>query len=199
MNRAWLPASLSSQIQYHQNLIIQSCQFTTSSILCFKENDWSTYFKVNNRNSIERSKCSIRMQKELISLTCLSRRSDDGWLKYQNIVNGINLEQSQIIYDQIKMGGGNDIAKPYCRATIVWDNGLPHYHVRKWQSDDHRRWTGPLRWERAWVLHRRIFYLPRLAIVSTATYIGGLSAARVNGNHSGCMSQGGWISERLMR
>jgi len=100
-------------------------------------------------------------------------------LNIKNIVNGINLEQSQIIYDQIKMGGGNDIAKPYCQATIVWDNG---YHTTTCVNgsqmiigDEPVRYGG----EGMGVTPQDLL-LTAVGHCLTATYIGGLSAARVN-------------------
>jgi uncharacterized OsmC-like protein len=97
----------------------------------------------------------------------------------RNIVNGIDLEQSQIIYDQIKTGGGNDIAKPHYQATVVWDNG---YHtttnVNNGQTiigDEPVRYGG----EGMGVTPQDLL-LTAVGHCLAATYIGGLSAARIN-------------------
>lgn len=97
----------------------------------------------------------------------------------KNIVNGIDLEQSQVIYDQIKRGGDGDIARPRYHATVVWDNG---YHTttsvnggRIIIGDEPVRYGG----EGMGVTPQDLL-LTAVGHCLAATYIGGLSTARIN-------------------
>ena len=97
----------------------------------------------------------------------------------KNIVNGIDLVQSQVIYDQIKMGGNSDIASPSYQVAVVWDNG---YHTTT-SMNDGQTIIGdePVHYGGEGVgVTPQDLLLTAVGHCLAATYIGGLSAARIN-------------------
>lgn len=96
----------------------------------------------------------------------------------KNIVNGIDLKRSRVIYDQIKMGGDSDIAKPHYEATVVWDSG---YHTTSNVGNSQVIGDEPVRYggEGMGVTPQGLL-LTAVGHCLAATYIGGLSAARIN-------------------
>lgn len=97
----------------------------------------------------------------------------------KNIINGIDLEQSQVIYDQIRMGSDSDIAKPKYQATVVWDNG---YHTTtNLNSGQTIIGDEPVRYGGEGMgATPQDMLLTAVGHCLAATYIGGLSAARIN-------------------
>lgn len=97
----------------------------------------------------------------------------------KTIVNGINIEQSFAIQNQIREEGNSDLAKPRYQATVVWDSG---YHttsnVTDGQTiigDEPARYGG----EDLGITPQDLL-LTAVGHCLAATYIGGLSAARIN-------------------
>ena len=97
----------------------------------------------------------------------------------KNIVNGIDLEQSQVIYGQIKIEGNNDIAKPHYQATVVWDNG--YNTTTSVNGDQTIIGDEPVRYGGGGMgITPQDFLLTAVGYCLAATYIGGLSVARIN-------------------
>lgn len=97
----------------------------------------------------------------------------------KNIINGIDLEQSQIIYDQVKAESDSDIARPHYQATVVWDNG---YHTTTNVNGDQTIiGDEPVRYGGEGMgATPQDMLLTAVGHCLAATYIGGLSAARIN-------------------
>lgn len=97
----------------------------------------------------------------------------------KNIVNGIDLDQSRTIRDHIKAGGDNGIAKPRYKTTVVWDNG---YHTTS-NVTDGQIVIGdePVHYGGEGMgTTPQDLLLTAVGHCLVATYIGGLSAARIN-------------------
>lgn len=97
----------------------------------------------------------------------------------KNTVNGIDHEQCRAIKEHIKAGGDGDIAKPRYQATVIWDSG---YHTTSNVSDDQVIiGDEPVRYggEGMGVTPQDLL-LTAVGHCLAATYIGGLSAARIN-------------------
>ena len=97
----------------------------------------------------------------------------------KNIINGINIEQSFVIQNQIREGGDSDIARPRYQATVVWDSG---YHTTANVSDG-QTITGdePTRYGGEGTgISPQDLLLTAVGHCLAASYIGGLSAARIN-------------------
>lgn len=95
------------------------------------------------------------------------------------IVNGINIEQSFVIQDQIRDGGDGELAKPQYQATVVWDSG---YHTTSNVTDgqviigdEPPRYGGG-----GTGITPQDLLLTAIGHCLTASYVGGLSAARIN-------------------
>ncbi|MCC6916442.1 OsmC family protein [Nitrosomonas sp.] len=94
-------------------------------------------------------------------------------------VNGINIEQSFAIQNRISEDRTGDIARPRYQATVVWDSG---YHttsnVTDGQTiigDEPPRYGGE-----GMGITPQDLLLTAVGHCLTASYIGGLSAARIN-------------------
>jgi len=97
----------------------------------------------------------------------------------KNIVNGINIEQSFVIQKQISEDRDGSMAKPKYQATVTWDSG---YHttasVTDGQTvigDEPPRYGGE-----GMGVSPQDLLLTAVGHCLAATYIGGLSAARIN-------------------
>ncbi|WP_350282469.1 OsmC family protein [Nitrosomonas sp.] len=97
----------------------------------------------------------------------------------QTIVNGINIEQSFAIQNQIREGGNGELAKPRYQATVVWDSG---YHTTSNVTDgqiivgdEPAHYGGE-----SMGITPQDLLLTAVGHCLTASYIGGLSAARIN-------------------
>lgn len=97
----------------------------------------------------------------------------------KNIVNGINIEQTFEVQKQIREASDSEIARPRYETTVVWDSG---YHttanVTDGQTiigDEPPHYGG----EGLGVAPQDLL-LTAVGHCLAATYIGGLSAARIN-------------------
>lgn len=97
----------------------------------------------------------------------------------KNVVNGIDLERSQAIQSLIKVESNSDIAQPGYQVSVVWDSG---YHTTS-NATDGQIVIGdePVRYggEGMGVTPQDLL-LTAVGHCLAATYIGGLSAARIN-------------------
>ncbi|MXS86059.1 OsmC family peroxiredoxin [Nitrosomonas sp. HPC101] len=97
----------------------------------------------------------------------------------KNIVNGINIEQSFIIQKQISEDRNSEIAKPRYQTTVVWDSG---YHTTA-NVTDGQTITGdepPRYGGEGMGISPQDLLLTAVGHCLAASYIGGLSAARIN-------------------
>ncbi|MXS79590.1 Uncharacterized OsmC-related protein [Nitrosomonas eutropha] len=97
----------------------------------------------------------------------------------KNIINGINIEQSFVIQKQISEDRSGDMAKPKYQATVVWDSG---YHTTA-NVTDGQTIIGdePLRYGGEGTgISPQDLLLTAVGHCLAASYIGGLSAARIN-------------------
>ncbi len=97
----------------------------------------------------------------------------------KTIVNGINIEQSFVIQNQIREEDNGSLSKPRYQATVVWDSG---YHttanVTDGQiiiGDEPPRYGGD-----GMGITPQDMLLAAVGHCLTASYIGGLSTARIN-------------------
>lgn len=97
----------------------------------------------------------------------------------KTIVNGINIEQSFAIQNQIRDESNGDLAKPLYQATVVWDSG---YHTTtNINGDQTINGDEPVRYGGEGMgATPQDMLLTAVGHCLTATYIGGLSAARIN-------------------
>ncbi|BBL34904.1 hypothetical protein Nstercoris_01155 [Nitrosomonas stercoris] len=97
----------------------------------------------------------------------------------KNMVNGINIEQSFVIQKQIREDREGEIAKPKYQTTVTWNDG---YHTTA-NVTDGQTVTGdePPRYGGGGMgLSPQDLLLTAVGHCLTASYIGGLSAARIN-------------------
>jgi len=97
----------------------------------------------------------------------------------KTIVNGINIEQSFVIQNQIRDEDNGDLSKPRYQATVVWDSG---YHTTT-NATDGQVIIGdePPRYGGGGMgITPQDMLLTAVGHCLTASYIGGLSAARIN-------------------
>ena len=97
----------------------------------------------------------------------------------KTIINGINIEQSFAIQNQIRNESNGELAQPRYQTTVVWDSG---YHTTS-KVTDGQIITGdePSHYggEGMGVTPQDLL-LTAVGHCLTASYIGGLSAARIN-------------------